>query len=61
MLRDLRSETAAFVTRPAVYEYRSRFVSNIMLLKKEILNLCAIIPADSHEVPFSYIQSMLYT
>jgi hypothetical protein len=33
MLRDLGSETAVIVTSAAVYEYRSRFVSNIVLLK----------------------------
>jgi hypothetical protein len=32
-LRDLRSETAVLVTKAAVYEYRSRFVSNIVLLQ----------------------------
>jgi hypothetical protein len=33
MLRDLGSETAVLVTKAAVYEYRSRFVSNIVLLQ----------------------------
>jgi hypothetical protein len=33
VLRDLGSETAVLVTKAAVYEYRSRFVSNIVLLQ----------------------------
>jgi hypothetical protein len=33
MLRDLGSETAVLGTKAAVYEYRSRFVSNIVLLQ----------------------------